>query len=338
MSDGAPFLTIVITCYFEERSIDEFHARLSAAARKLDVSYEIVFINDGSTDETFERLRAIYAEDPNVTTIVDLFRNAGQLGAMTAGIAHARGSNFVFMDSDLQLDPEELPLLLAEFKKGIDIVSGVRKGRKDHFVRKAVSKVANLVMRKVSGHAISDFGCTFKIYDGRLIRAFEFGPFKKFQTAFVYSRAKTTVEVPVTHNPRKYGSSGWTFRSLSSFMMDNIVGVSQRPFQMLSVLCFIAGAVFFVRTVLAWLVPFSILKEITPGLILNVLLFHLVITVGVLAAVGEYVIRNFTSLQRYPAYIIREKHQKPLRQGPEGSPQRGGREVESASSSEKRGV
>jgi glycosyltransferase involved in cell wall biosynthesis len=314
MSDVTPYLSIIITCYFEEQSIDEFYTRLSDAARTLDVPYEIVFVNDGSTDKTFDRLKAIHDKDPNVTTIVDLFRNAGQLGAMTAGIVHARGTHFVFMDSDLQLNPEELPLLFKEFNKGIDIVSGVRTGRKDHFIRKAVSKVANLVMRKVSGHEISDFGCTFKIYNGRLIRAFEFGPFKKFQTAYVYSRAKTAKEVPVTHNPRKYGSSGWTFRSLSSFMMDNIVGMSRRPFQMLSVLCFIAAALFFIRTVLAWLVPFSILAEITPGLILNVLLLHLVITVGVLAGIGEYVIRNFTSHQGYPAYIIREKYQKPLPQ------------------------
>jgi len=312
-----PYLSIIITCYFEENSIDEFYNRLSGAARKLGVSYEIVFVNDGSTDKTFERLHSIYDKDPQVTTIVDLFRNTGQLGAMTAGIVHARGSHFAFMDSDLQLNPEELPLLFQEFEKGIDIVSGVRKTRRDHITRRIMSKAANLVMRKVSGHAISDFGCTFKVYDGRLIRAFEFGPLKRFQTAYVYSRAQKTKEVPVTHKPRKYGTSGWTFRSLSSFMMDNVVGMSRRPFQMLSALCFTAAGLFFVRTALAWLVPLSILPEITPGLIMNVIVIQFVITLGVLAAIGEYVIRNFTAMQAYPAYIVREKHQKLLRAGSE---------------------
>ena len=94
--------------------------------------------------------------------------------------------------------------------------------------------------------------------------------------------------------------------------MDNVVGMSRRPFQLLSLLCFIAAGVFLVRTVLAWVVPFSILPEITTGLILNVLLFHLLVTVAILSAIGEYVIRNFTSLQAYPVYIIREKHQKSL--------------------------
>jgi glycosyltransferase involved in cell wall biosynthesis len=306
------YLSVVITSFFEERSIDEFYGRLSKSLEETGVSYEIIFVNDGSTDGTFDRMKAIYAKDPNVTAVIDLFRNSGQLAAMTAGIVHARGSHFVFMDSDLQLNPEELPLLLAEFEKGFDIVSGYRKDRKDPLIRTVFSKIANMIMRKVSGHDISDFGCTFKIYDGTLIRAFDFGPYRKFQTAYVYSKAKTTREIPITHNPRKYGRSGWTFTTLSSFLMDNVVGMSRRPFQLLSVLCFVAAGVFFVRVVLAWAMPFSILPEITAGLILNVILVHLLITVAVLSAIGEYVIRNFTSLQAYPAYIIREKHQKPL--------------------------
>jgi glycosyltransferase involved in cell wall biosynthesis len=308
---GAPDLSVIITCYFEERSIDEFHSRLSSALLATGLSYEIVFVNDGSTDGTFERLKAIYAKDENVTTIVDLFRNAGQASAITAGITCARGAHFVFMDSDLQLSPEELPLLLGPFAEGIDIVSGVRTDRKDSLLRTLMSKIANQVMRRVSGHAISDFGCTFKIYDGKLIRAFEFGPYRKFQTAYVYSRAQTAKEVPVTHKARKYGKSGWTFRSLSAFMMDNVVGLSRRPFQLLSILCLAAAALFGMRILLAWTVPVSILPQITTGLILNVLIVHLLVTVAILAAIGEYVIRNFVALQSYPAYIVREKHQKP---------------------------
>lgn len=314
MKGRAPELSVIITCYFEEKSIDEFYLRLSNTLHKIEVPYEIIFVNDGSTDATFTKLKVIYEKDPNVTTIIDLFKNSGQLGAMTVGVANARGSHFVFMDSDLQLNPEEFPLLYEEFRKGIDIVSGYRKDRKDSLTRKSLSKVANFIMRKVSGHNISDFGCTFKIYHGTLIRGFEFGPFRKFQTAFVYSKAKTTKEVPVTHNFRKYGKSGWTFLKLSSFLMDNVVGMTSRPFQLLSLFCLIGAALFIGRIVFEWLLPFSILSEITTGLILNVLLAHLLITIAILSAVGEYVIRNFTSLQSHPVYIIREKLQKPLDQ------------------------
>lgn len=306
--------SVIITCYFEERSIEEFHERLSSALQRVGASYEIIFVNDGSTDGTYEKLKTIYAKDPNVTVIVDLFRNSGQLGAMTAGITNARGDAIVFMDSDLELNPEELPLLLAEFGRGFDIVSGCRRNRKGSLFRRISSKIANLIMRKVSGHDVKDFGCTFKVYDGRLIRGFEFGPFKKFQTAYVYAKAQTTSEVPVSHEARKYGKSGWTIASLFSFLADNVVGMSQRPFQLLSALCFVTALVFVVRIIFAWLLPFSILPEITPGLILNVLLFHLLLTGAILAAIGEYVIRNFTSLQAYPAYIIRGKLEKPTAQ------------------------
>jgi len=306
---------VIITCYFEENSIEEFYSRLSQTLASSERSYEIIFVNDGSTDKTFEKLKAIYERDPKVTTIVDLFRNVGQLVAMTAGITQARGKHFVFIDSDLQLDVEELPLLVAELDKGFDIVSGYRKDRKDSLMRKLSSKVANLIMRKVSGHNISDFGCTFKIYDGRLIRAFEFGLYKKFQTAYVYSRAKTCKEIPVTHRPRKYGKSGWTFKSLFSFLMDNLVGMSHRPFQWLSLICLFFTGLFSIRVLLACFVPFSILPEVTPGLILNVILLHLLIMLSVLAAIGEYTIRNHSTLQNYPLYIIREIHTKETKEG-----------------------
>jgi len=310
VKESSPEFSVVITCYYEEKSIEEFHSRLSGALESLNRSYEIVFVNDGSTDKTFEKLKMIFDKDPHVTTIIDLFRNAGQLGAMTAGINYAKGEHFVFMDSDLQLDPEELPLLIAQFDKGTDIVSGCRKKRKDPFFRIISSKIANLVVRKVSGHKVTDLGCTFKVYNGKLIRAFQLGPFKRFQTPYIYSKAQTYVEIPITHHPRKYGKSGWTFKSLFAFQMDNLVGISQRPFQLLSVFCIIIAFIFFARIASAWFVPFSMLKEVTPGLILNIILLHLLLTLAVLSMVGEYVIRNFLALQRYPVYVIKKIYQK----------------------------
>ena len=114
--DSQVEFSVIISCYYEEKSIDEFYGRLSKSMNSLNRTYEIIFVNDGSTDKTFERLESIYADDPNVTTIIDLFKNAGQAAAITAGSTYAKGKNFIFMDSDLQLNPEELPLLLTEFE------------------------------------------------------------------------------------------------------------------------------------------------------------------------------------------------------------------------------
>jgi glycosyltransferase involved in cell wall biosynthesis len=305
-----PDFSIVISCYYEEQSIDEFYARLRQAAESLGRSYEIVFVNDGSTDGTFAKLKAFFDRDPRVTTVIDLYRNAGQVNGMTAGLTHARGKAIVFMDSDLQLDPEDLPLLVGEYDKGYDIVSGHRKDRKDSLMRKIPSKLANLVMRRVARHKLSDFGCTYKIYDGRLVRAFEFGPFKPWRTAYVFSRAQRCAEIPVSHHERKYGESGWTFRKLFGFYMDHLVGISERPFQLMSLICLAFAALFLMRIALAWAVPISILPEVTTGVILNAIALSVLLILSVLAAIGEYVMRNFLMTQRYPGYIIREIHQK----------------------------
>ena len=298
--------SVIITCYYEEKSIEEFYGKLSKAMNSLARSYEIVFVNDGSTDKTFEKLKMIFDKDPHVTTIIDLFKNAGQAAAVTAGIIHARGKNFVLLDSDLQLDPEELPLLVSEFDKGIDIVSGYRKNRKDSIFRIIPSKIANLIMRKVSGSDFTDFGCTFKIIDGKLVRGFDFGPYKTLSTPNLIARAQRCVEVPVTHYPRKYGKSGWTFRKLFAYNMDNIVCLSQRLFQIIGILCFFFAFLFIIRIVLSWILDFSILPVVTLGLLLNAIIISLLTIVSVLCLIGEFVIRNFVILQRYPTYIIRE--------------------------------
>jgi glycosyltransferase involved in cell wall biosynthesis len=301
-----PEISAVVTCYFEERTIDEFHSRLSAALKSTGEAYEIIFVNDGSSDGTFEKLKAIFASDPNVITVMDLFQNAGQAAAITAGLEHARGQIILLIDSDLQLDPEELPVLLAEYRKGADIVTGYRKNRKDSLSRIIPSKIANVIMRKIAKHRLRDFGCTFRLFNVKLIRAFEFGPFKPIQVAHVMAKADRVVEVPVAHHPRRYGASGWTFRKLFAYNMDNFVGYSEMPFQALGLISLFASMLFFLRIVLAYVLPFNILKLITSGLILNVVIFGLLATMAVLSAIGEFTIRNFLILRRYPAYIVRE--------------------------------
>lgn len=305
-----PEFSVIITCYYEEQSIREFHSRLTTAMQRTGRSFEIVMVNDGSTDRTFEKLCAIFNEDVHVSAVVDLFCNTGQVCAMSAGIAHGRGEHFVFMDSDLQLDPEELPLLLESFDSGYDIVSGCRAQRRDAISRRISSLVANWIMRRVSGHSLTDFGCTFKIYDGRLVRAFDFGPYRPWRTAYVFAHAQNVKEIPITHRARKYGKSGWTFRKLSEFLMDHAVGMSKRPFQLISAACMLVGAALALRIALSYIVDFSVLPTITPGFQLNTLLVGFLLTLGVLTLIGEYVIRNFGILQNDPIYVVRTRFQK----------------------------
>ena len=305
-----PEFSVIITCYFEEASLDEFHERLSRAMEGMGRSYEIIYVNDGSTDKTYDKLKTIYEQDAHVSTLINLFKNAGQTAAMTAGFTHARGRSFIFMDSDLQLDPTELPMLIAKYDEGYDVVSGCRTNRKDSLFRILPSKIANMIMRKVSKSKLTDFGCTFKVYDAKLIRAFEYGPFKPWRPAYVIAQAQRCAEIPITHFPRMHGKSGWTFRKLFAYNMDNLIGLSDRPFQALSVICFIGASLLLLRVILAWVLPFTILRTVTTGLILNVVMVGLLLTVSILAAIGELIIRSHNMLQRHPAYIIREIQQR----------------------------
>jgi glycosyltransferase involved in cell wall biosynthesis len=299
-------LSAVITCYFEERSIDEFHSRLTASLSRTGLRYEIVFVNDGSTDETFAKLEEIFDRDPRVSCIVNLFRNSGQAAAITAGIREARGSNFLFMDSDLQLDPEELPRLLEEFERGADIVSGWRASRKDPFMRVFFSRIANVVMRRASRSELRDFGCTYKLFRGELVRAFPFGPEKLFNQVEIIAQAGVCREVAISHHPRRFGRSGWRLSRLFDFYMENVVNLTNRQFQALMVLNFGLALAFVARVAVGFLFPGAILSEVTHGLLLNLQVISLLLLAGTLCFMGELGIRSFRILQRNPRYVVKE--------------------------------
>ena len=301
-----PEISAIVTSYFEEKSLPEFYRRLSAALQELERPYEIIMVNDGSTDKTFEIMKRLYEEDQNISAIADFFKNSGQLAAMTAGACRARGKAILFIDSDLQLAPEDLPRLVVKYDEGYDLVSGCRKNRKDSLFRVLPSRIANMIMRKVSQTTLSDFGCTFKLYNADVIRAFELGPFKLFNTASVIARIGRWTEVPVTHSPRPYGRSGWTFRKLWQFNMENFVNLSQRPFQILGGICLLLALLFTVRVLADLFLHITVLPVVTNGLLLNAIVVSTLAILGVLCILGEFTIRNFLLNQRYPAYIERE--------------------------------
>jgi glycosyltransferase involved in cell wall biosynthesis len=297
----------VITSYFEEQSLSEFHSRLKKALDSLKLSYEIVMVNDGSTDGTWPLILQIMREDPSVSAALDMAKNAGQGNAMTAGLVETSGERVVFIDSDLQLFPEELPRLIEVFDQGYDMVTGYRLHRKDSLWRKLPSLLANVIMRKLSRSSLRDFGCTFKVYNGDILRSFGYGPHKMFHNADVIARLSRYTEVPVDHAARRYGKSGWTFAKLYRLNMDNFVSMSDRPFQMMGVICFVAALLFILRVVTSSLTSFHILPEITHGLLLNAILIEFLIQTALMCAVGEFAIRSFNFSRQLPIYVVRER-------------------------------
>lgn len=303
----APEFSVLVTSYFEERSIDEFFGRLDAAMKSLGRSYEIIMVNDGSTDGTWAKLKAIWQNNPQVRVVMDFFANAGQQAAVTACLCEARGEAILLMDSDLQLFPEEIPLLVEQYDRGFDVVSGYRKERHDSFWRIAPSKLANMIMRRSSRSNLRDFGCTFKIFNARLPRAFELGPHHLFSVVDTIARCSRCQDVPVSHRARQYGKSGWTFAKLWKYNMDNIVSLSERPFQLLALACLGLALLFVLRVLAGFVTNFVFLPTVSNGLLLNAIALSTLVHIALLCMVGEFTIRNFLISRRIPLYIIREK-------------------------------
>ena len=201
MNAGSPEVSVVVPLFNEEENVPILQAELMAALSGFD--YEIIFVDDGSVDETIQRI----ALGPRIR-LVQFERNAGQSAAMYAGLQSARGAIAVLIDGDLQNDPADIPKLLSEIERGADLVCGYRAQRKDTFVKRVSSRIANFVRSRFTKDGVRDTGCTLKEMRQECIGALL--PFKgmhRFIPALVKGAGYRLVEVPVNHRPRKFGQS-----------------------------------------------------------------------------------------------------------------------------------
>jgi dolichol-phosphate mannosyltransferase len=211
-------LSLVIPAYNEEQSIEACVREADEVLARIGTPYEILVVDDGSTDATFERLRSLKGSVPRLRA-VRFAANRGQTTAMAAGFEHARGDTIVTMDADMQNDPADIPRLLERMGEW-DVVCGVRTKRYDTFVRRASSAIANSVRNRLTHESIRDVGCTLRAYRGRYlhrIRLFE--GMHRFLPTLLKLEGARVVEVPVRHRPRtkgsnKYGIANRLFRGL----------------------------------------------------------------------------------------------------------------------------
>ena len=196
-----PAVSVVVPVFNEEENIPNLQLELNAALSGLD--YEIIFVDDGSSDATATQVKA----DPRVR-LVRFEKNAGQSAAMFAGLHAARGATAVLIDGDLQNDPADIPRLLGEIERGADLVCGYRTQRKDTMVKRLTSRVANSVRSRFTKDGVRDTGCTLKAMRRECIGALV--PFKgmhRFIPALIKGAGYRLVEIPVNHRPRKFGQS-----------------------------------------------------------------------------------------------------------------------------------
>ncbi len=223
MRERLNYLSIIIPVYNEEESVPLLHERISRVMKEQDFSYEVIYVDDGSSDGTFSQLQSVAMQDQCVQ-IVRLRRNFGQTAALAAGVDYSTGEILVFMDGDLQNDPIDIPRLLAKLDEGYDVVSGWRKHRQDGQInRKLPSLVANRLISWVTGVHLHDYGCTLKCYRWEVFQHLRlYGEMHRFLPAYAALVGAKIAELEVTHHARRFGVSKYGISRTVRVLLDLI--------------------------------------------------------------------------------------------------------------------
>ena len=311
---GEPSISVVIPVYNEGQNVSFLYERLASVLGRIGREYEVIFVDDGSSDDTLVHLRSISRRDPQVRVLV-LSRNFGQTAALSAGIDSSRGRIIIPMDGDLQNDPEDIAPLLQKFEEGYDVVSGWRKNRKDAlFSRRLPSVIANKVISVLGGVHLHDYGCTMKAYRKDILKNIRlYGEMHRFIPIYAHWIGARVTEIPVHHHSRKFGASKYGVNRVIKVILDLMVvkfllSYSQKPiyvFGGLGVLM-IVGA-FLSGTYALYLKFFEgtsfILTPLPLLCVLLTVLGSLSILMGFLA---EILTRTYYESQGKPTYQIKE--------------------------------
>lgn len=218
-----PFLSIVIPVYNEEDNVRPLFEKIRSVCEAIGYTYEILFVDDGSLDNTFTELAELHRETP-LLRVIRFEKNAGQTAAMAAGFEFARGQHIISMDGDLQNDPADIPNLLAKLDEGYDLVCGWRKERQDKMLtRRLPSIIANWIIAKVTDVEIHDNGCSLKAYRAKVIKQVNlYGEMHRFIPAMSTVVGARIAEIVVTHHPRRFGKSKYGLSRVWRVMIDII--------------------------------------------------------------------------------------------------------------------
>jgi len=307
-------LSIVIPTYNEKGSIPGLLKSLAGVLSKLGKSYEIIFVDDGSSDGTTDVLRKT-AADPRVKAVI-FRRNFGQTAALSAGIGRSTGEVILTMDADLQNDPGDIPKLLAKIDEGYDIVSGWRRDRKDPFLTKKVpSLLSNWLARKLTGVGIHDFGCSLKAYRKEAIKGVRlYGEMHRYIPAILHDKGFKVAEVEVNHRPRVHGKTKYGTSRLVKGFLDLVYikfwsTYSTRPlhfFGTLGITELIAGLIIGLYKVFVELQYFKIPLNVGPLLLLSVMLLITGFQFLIFGFIVEIQIRTYFNSSVETEYTIKE--------------------------------
>ena len=306
-------LSVIAPVFNEEESLREFIENLSAELLALSITYEIILINDGSTDNSQKILEESSKKFTNIK-VIEFVKNFGQTAAIMAGIDNAVGNIIITIDSDLQNDPSDIAELIMKINQGYDVVSGWRKDRKDSKIkRNFVSRVANKLISRVSGVKLHDFGCTLKAYRKEVLSYSRlYGEMHRFIPIYAsWSGAKVT-EIPVKHHPRKYGTSKYGLERIFKVILDLILVKFMSKFMHKPIYFFGGFAITSILISLLLTVYMIFLKYIydvsfilTP-LPVIIIMFTLIGIISILLGIlAELNVRTYFESQKKFTYIIK---------------------------------
>lgn len=307
-------LSVVIPVYNEEENVQPLHNSIREALSDLDKPWEVVYIDDGSSDDSLSILESIAAENPETTTVIAFRRNFGQTAAVAAGIDFAHGEIIVLMDADMQNDPADIPLLLQKIDDGYDVVSGWRRNRQDAFISRTFpSRIANWLISFVTGVHLHDYGCTLKAYKREVITDFRlYGEMHRFIPAYAHSVGAKITEVPVTHHPRKYGKTKYginrTFKViLDLFTVKFLLSYANKPIYLFG------GVGVFMMAASVFMLGFLFIRKLlfqtsvvqSSFFLIGIMLMILGVQSILMGLIAELLARTYHESQHKPTYNIR---------------------------------
>ncbi|MDQ8038803.1 MAG: glycosyltransferase [Rickettsiella sp.] len=303
-----PYLSIVIPVYNESANLEQLYKRLILTLDKLGKSYEILFVNDGSQDNSYEKLNELQKRRPEQIRIIHFNGNFGQHMAVMAGFERVSGKIVITLDADLQNPPEEIPALIQAMEKGHDYVGGVRKKRQDTFFRRYASKLNNWLRYKMTKIRLTDQGCMLRAYQRSLIDLMIASKETSlFIPAQAYSLSSNPTEINVAHDAREAGESKYNLYRLLRLNFDLMTGFSLLPLQIFTMLGILISALSGFFVVYMFLRRLIVGPEAEGVFTLFAILFFLIgICLMGLGIMGEYIGRIYQEVRQRPRYVIKE--------------------------------
>jgi len=307
-------VSIVIPVLNEEENIPILHEELTRTLEKVGLEYEVLFVDDGSSDASLEVLAKLNQEDPRVC-VISFRKNFGQTAAMSAGFDNASGDVIITMDADLQNDPADIPVLLEKIREGADVVTGWRFNRQDPFFsRKLPSMIANRIISWATGVYLHDYGCTLKAFRHDVIKTIKlYGEMHRFIPAIASSMGVSIAELKVNHRSRRFGTSKYGISRTLRVILDLItvkflLSYATRPIHVFGTIGLVSG---FAGVVLA--IIMTIQRQLygmplsdRPLLLLAILLIFVGVQFVTIGLVAEMLARTYHESQNKPTYYVRK--------------------------------